>query len=655
MGKVFFVLGIHNHQPTGNFDHVFQWAYDHAYKPFLDVLKRYPKIKLSIHHSGPLLDWLMEKHPKYLADYSGLARDGRVEIMGGAYYEPILPIIPDRDKLGQLTLMKEKIKEIFGYDAIGVWVPERVWEPFLPRFIKKSGYEYVVLDDVHFLYSGLKEDDLTWFYTTEDSGFAISAFPDLQVLRYMIPFHTVEAIEGYFRSFKDREDDVMLVMADDGEKFGVWPGTYKHVYEEGWLDKFFAMLTKLMEENWFEMVTFKYMVENHRSKDRVYIPTASYIEMTEWVLPPDMGREFEDLVKSNEEWKPYLRGGHWRMFFSKYHESNLMKSRMLEASSMVETMESEEKKKEATLYLYKGQTNCAYWHGVFGGLYLPHLRRAIYENLVKAEALAVREKGYLSITEKDFDADGMSEIIVRNKRFLAAIDTEWGAIMEFDEYDTGNLINVMARYKEAYHDKVYEAVSPDDVDGTKTIHEVILAKEKDLAKYLVYDKWPYMAFMDLNVDDETVVEKLFKGQVDIMPIPYERYYVEADSVIFPSPIGTKSVRLLGDGVSVSYDMNEPLVVLIPISFYDPSIAYEVAGRSVKVSDISLERRVSDIKVSIPFMGVSYHLSAEGGEFIGHYPIFTVSNSESGFEKVYQGTVFVARIKNGLLKWGVHRT
>ena len=35
--------------------------------------------------------------------------------------------------------------------------------------------------------------------------------------------------------------------------------------------------------------------------------------------------------------------------------------------------------------LYRGQCNCPYWHGSFGGLYLPHLRNAIYRSLIAAD------------------------------------------------------------------------------------------------------------------------------------------------------------------------------------------------------------------------------------------------------------------------------
>ena len=45
MKKINLAIGIHNHQPIGNFDHVIEEAYKKAYKPFLDVLQEIPEDK----------------------------------------------------------------------------------------------------------------------------------------------------------------------------------------------------------------------------------------------------------------------------------------------------------------------------------------------------------------------------------------------------------------------------------------------------------------------------------------------------------------------------------------------------------------------------------------------------------------------------------
>jgi alpha-amylase len=39
------------HQPVDNFDSVFKEAYEKSYKPFIDVLEKYPAIKVTLHYS----------------------------------------------------------------------------------------------------------------------------------------------------------------------------------------------------------------------------------------------------------------------------------------------------------------------------------------------------------------------------------------------------------------------------------------------------------------------------------------------------------------------------------------------------------------------------------------------------------------------------
>ena len=139
MKTVSLLLGIHNHQPIGNFDSVFEYAWDRAYRPFLDVLKRFPAIKVSLHYTGPLIDWLRAKRPELINEVRKMVRAGQVEIMGGSYYEAILSIIPDDDKSGQLLKLNTAVRKLFGTEPTGMWLAERVWEQHLARFIADAG------------------------------------------------------------------------------------------------------------------------------------------------------------------------------------------------------------------------------------------------------------------------------------------------------------------------------------------------------------------------------------------------------------------------------------------------------------------------------------------------------------------------------------
>ena len=239
-GKVTFILGLHNHQPVGNFDHVIEEACQRAYLPFIEVMKDYPDLPFALHCSGILWDWIADRHPEYTADLKRMVEAGQVEIMSGGYYEPILTIIPERDRQGQLAMMKDFIHSEFGSAPRGCWLTERIWDPHLPYTLAKAGLEYVIVDDSHFKSTGFAAEWMRGFFLSEENDAYINAFPIDKGMRYLIPFHEPhEAIE-YLRSVAQEpgEERKIVVLADDGEKFGLWTGTYDLVYQRQWLRRF---------------------------------------------------------------------------------------------------------------------------------------------------------------------------------------------------------------------------------------------------------------------------------------------------------------------------------------------------------------------------------------------------------------------------------
>ena len=139
MPVVRLILALHNHQPVGNFDGVFEAAYRDSYLPFLEVLEGYPEIPFVLHTSGPLVEWLVDHRPEYIERVRALVEAGRVEILGGGFYEPILTMIPHRDRVGQIRDFAAYLREVFGAPVRGMWMPERVWEQHLVSALAEGG------------------------------------------------------------------------------------------------------------------------------------------------------------------------------------------------------------------------------------------------------------------------------------------------------------------------------------------------------------------------------------------------------------------------------------------------------------------------------------------------------------------------------------
>src|SRR3989338_703553 len=260
-------------QPVGNFGWVFGEAYAKCYRPFLDVVERYPTITWAVHFSGPLVDWLETEHPEFLRRLAALVKRGQVEVMSGGYAEPIFALTDERDGIGQIRRFTDQLTRWRLGPCRGAWLPERVWEPSLPRLFRQAGMEYTVVDDHHLTLAGLGEQAAWGYWMTEDAGSTLALFPSSKALRYLVPFQPVEQVIEHLRALRSDEGRA-VVLADDVEKFGLWPGTFRWVYEEGWLNRFCQAL--VAEQSWLKTYTFSQFLETPPPRGQVYVPCASY-------------------------------------------------------------------------------------------------------------------------------------------------------------------------------------------------------------------------------------------------------------------------------------------------------------------------------------------------------------------------------------------
>ena len=242
MAKFQLVLLIHAHQPVGNFDDVMERAYTQSYLPFVEVLSRHPAVRVGLHFTGSLLEWIEKLHPEYLAELRGLVKRGQVEMVGGGFYEPILVAIPPQDRHEQITRLADYVEKHFGKRPRGAWIAERVWEPQLPSSLAPFGVEYTLVDDNHFLGAGFELNQLYGYYLAEDLGHTVKVLPGLKSFRYLIPFRAPEETIQLLRTCAAEQPGGFAAMGDDLEKFGIWPGTHDLCYRNGWLERFFAAL-----------------------------------------------------------------------------------------------------------------------------------------------------------------------------------------------------------------------------------------------------------------------------------------------------------------------------------------------------------------------------------------------------------------------------
>ncbi len=689
MAKLKFLFGSHCHQPVGNFDFVFKDALEGAYEPFFRQLAEFPGIRMSAHFSGSLIEWIEQHQPAFLDLVSELTGRGQLELLGSGFFEPVLAAIPERDRIGQLEMMNYYLEDRFGTRPQGAWMTERVWEPQVVDSLVATGLRYVVIDDFHFKCAGISEEEIDGYYVTENDGKPLAIFPISETLRYSIPFQPPEKTIEYLRRAYESGKSV-VVMMDDGEKFGVWPGTRDLSFKDGWLKQFFAAL----EENsdWLETATPADVLAEMPPRGIVYLPTASYFEMSEWTLPAGKAEEFASIVhelrdgEQLERFRPFLRGGIWRNFLSKYPETNNMHKRALSLSERIERLwvENDEASDEdaeaylesATMDLYRAQCNCAYWHGVFGGLYLPHLRHAIYVHLLRAEKAADESEfpnGDLPVvTEADVNMDGEKELIFRSEELNAIVAPLYGgALYELDYQPLDfNLLNTLASRREAYH-KAFDApiTTQAGESDTPSIHNISRGADEELKAALRYDWHNRYSLLDhclhAGTNLQQMQDRTFRELGDFINQPYESRIVVGTAVLkregaLYTDDGTipltieKTISLAGPELTVAYRLRnrgsgEAEFLFAPefnfsmLSGGDEQQNYISSGKKIPDSRLDQSGTVAECDnfgILDLRNGMELSLLLDTPAEVWYFPSNTISQSETGFELNYQSSVII---------------
>ena len=682
MKHINIILGNHNHQPVGNFDFCIENVYERSYKPFLDIFKTHPSLKFVFHYTGCLLEWLEKNHPEHIDELANLVNEKRIEICSGAFYEPILAMISDKDKHEQIKKLNNYIKNRFNVSPRGMWLAERVWEQRLASTIAESNLEYVILDDTQFLPAAVDKNNMFGYYTTDDGNNRLNIFPISQALRYYIPFKEVDMVIDYLRTVATEEGDRLLVLHDDGEKYGEWPGTYQWVYEDKWLVKFFEALER--ESDWIHLTTYSEYIDKYPPIDRVYIPSASYEEMLTWVLPAKEQNIFHDYsqsIKDNHDLTPYIRGGFWRNYMRKYSESNRMQKHMMYTSKLVHSMSDSNDKDTAKNYLFKSQCNCPYWHGTFGGLYLNHLRHATYKNIISATKIAEESlygKNYFRTEECDFDFDGINEHIVSSEKEFIVLDRKSASIITWDiktENDI-NIVDSLKRREEAYHRDITQSSNTDnsnDDGGHVSIHDMKKTFDEDSMKHLVFDKNEKVIGIDhFLLEDPTTkdfqflnyqetgsfVDSLYSSKTITSNDKYTIEFTSHGNVYGKSMSIKKEYHVYNNNkvdINITFEntSNEKIESYYAMENNMTLLAADAEDRYYFFNDKSnninkIEKLSSSGKIESKIFGlrddgytnVEIKFTSTCDIKYLYMPIYTISDSVGSLEKLYQGSTIV---------------
>jgi alpha-amylase len=318
--------------------------------------------------------------------------------------------------------------------------------------------------------------------------------------------------------------------------------------------------------------------------------------------------------------------------------------------------------------LYRGQCNCAYWHGAFGGVYLPHLRNAIFSQLITADTLLNQAIGkpaeWVELISDDYNFDGWQEVQLAGDHLLALLAPgKGGMLYELDVRSIAhNLLATLTRKPEAYHRKVM--AGNDGRNDVAGVSDKVVFKQAGLDERIQYDNHPRKSLVDHFYDPHTTLAAVARGEAaewrDFHLRPYEarlprnpkRMQVQltcqgmagdvpvklTKSVTLAAGSSTLEIGYLLEGLPMGRTLHfspEFNFAGMPSGiddryFYGPDrLRHGQLGAQLDLHD------TNELGLVDEWLGVDVNLAFSRPTSLWTFPVESVSQSEGGFELVHQ--------------------
>ncbi|HOX91887.1 MAG TPA: DUF1925 domain-containing protein, partial [Spirochaetales bacterium] len=389
MLKSYLALGTYNHIPEGTSDSDFENLYQYCYRPFLSALNRFPEIQACMFFSGSLLRRLEAKHPEYLMLLEEMSARRQIEVLGGAFYAPILPLIPGSDRVGQIELLTTWLRKRFGKRPRGCWLHEYAWEPWMASTLQTCGMDYAFIGAPQFR-ATLGAKRVPTPVLTEDHGRLTVLVPSWDCGEN---FDKPLSYPDAFAALGGPMDKGLVSLMIAGERIrDLWEASGVES-PDAYMESVFGELRKLTLL--VDITTPSRYLKTHRPADREYFPGAA-------------SERFMRGLSSDPSANPSMRSAMLR-----YAAGSALYSRMHHVSIIIGQLRGDRsRKKTASEDLWKGQGADAYWLAPNGGIASARIRRAAFTALLDAEQ-TTRLKGTFKpgIVRADLDFDGVKELL----------------------------------------------------------------------------------------------------------------------------------------------------------------------------------------------------------------------------------------------------
>ena len=109
------ICGAYSQIAPGTPSSIMESLLSEVYKPVLTYIYQHPEMKIHFFLSGAVLEWFELHHPEINMLIADLVKKEQLEMLTGAYYQPLLSLLHPKDRSSHIeattTFIRKKIWE----------------------------------------------------------------------------------------------------------------------------------------------------------------------------------------------------------------------------------------------------------------------------------------------------------------------------------------------------------------------------------------------------------------------------------------------------------------------------------------------------------------------------------------------------------------
>ena len=589
--------------------------YQTVYKPLARFLYSHKSFYFSLSFTGPQLQFLRKKRNEFIVILKELVERKQVEILGGGFYAPILPLIFPVDRSGQIDLLSAEIRQTTGKRPRGISLFEDCWDSSLVNSLQSCGIEYTLLESS--IIPPNKRKFLPIIMT--DLGKSIDIYPYYENLIPGKDDTPEDFVKNIIKQIErvEKKDTYLQYEPERIVNISFTHEQFVELLERGWFEE----LSTYLENNETRIVTSTPYLYGKKIPTRIPYNITAGINgsIAKWTT-----QTVQDLEnKQNYPVTVYD-------VMNSYPQSHELYNRIMYVSMLVNMYKNDKmRKKAAREKLWQAQNGTALLCTSKGTFSNSKDRQLAYKNLMEAEKILREDSNFKeSVICFDYNGDGLGEYVCRMQNYFSYITLTSGAIQELEILkNTGNYADNFSRLEE------YDGYTDDYERGLFIDH---IFSNEDFDKYIsaepagdgVFSRIRYseLKFSQNHHEVQLFAEAVFKPTKQKLYLK-KKYIINSTGMIIQYILRNDSDKPFNAVFAVennfahtNFNPNNITYYNLEVIDNDEKLVIEPDKSTEKLNRMNQLSKVNNIRLTDSESGISFGLEPNENCNFCYYPM-----------------------------------